>query len=267
MRRLEFEDASLLKHAYIVASESEEERFSMAGSIAAAAVCRSEKNIPCGRCPACIKAASGSHPDIRVIRAGEDKQAKTSISVNQVRDAVQDAAVLPNESERKAYIFQDGEHMTEQAQNAALKLLEEPPEGVILILCAPKPGVFLQTVRSRCLELNGNESAAGGEGKRLAEQYIAAVAGGDPVEVIRFCESNNKMKIPEALEFVAACTGEFTDMLCGRRDSAGIPHGQQIKLVRLLEKCVRYLDANVNVKQVFGLLEAFSVPRSGNKEV
>ena len=50
-----------------------------------------------------------------------------------------------------------------------------------------------------------------------------------------------------------------TDMLCGRADSMGMDRKQLDLLVKLMEKCIEYLKVNVNVKQVFGLLETSSI--------
>ena len=268
MRRILIEDASQLKHAYIIASEDDEECFSIAMKIASAAVCRGSKDLPCGECSACRKAAGGNHPDIKVIRKGDDPDSKNVISVGQVRDVVLDASVLPNEADRKVYIFRDGKYMNDQAQNAALKLIEEPPEGVIVILCGEKPENFLQTVRSRCIEIvSGATKKEKTESDLLADEYLATVATGNVLKVYEFCENHNDMKIPEAIDFIESCAFALTEMLCSRRDSMGIRRERLLELERLMEKIRVYLNVNVNVKQIFGLLEVWSIARKNKKEV
>ena len=59
---------------------------------------------------------------------------KREIMVDQVRAMAADASILPNEAERKVYVIHEAELMNESAQNAALKLLEEPPAWVVFIL-------------------------------------------------------------------------------------------------------------------------------------
>lgn len=268
MRLPSFEDASFLSQSYIAVSENEEERMTIARTIAAAAVCRSARNLPCGKCPSCIKAAAGNHPDIRIIRTGGDKDSKTVTSVKQVRDTVLDASILPNESTRRVFIFADGDSMPPISQNAALKLLEEPPESAVIILCASRAEKFLQTVRSRCTEISGNAMQPASEDgvSEAVEGYVRAVASGKVTELFRFCESVNSMKIPEAREFVLGCAGAFTDMLCRRRDPLGMTDAQQMRIVRLMERCAGYLAVNVGVKQIMGLIEAGSIERRNREE-
>ena len=111
---------------------------------AAALVCETETHAPCGTCAACIGAKADTNPDIRYISS--DK----SIGVDAMREIVSDAYIKPFESKRKIYIIENGELMTEQAQNAFLKMLEEPPEYAIFIILTVNSSLLLQTVISRC---------------------------------------------------------------------------------------------------------------------
>ena len=264
MNGIRFDNASDIRHAYIVCSDNEDDRFGAAIEIAAAAVCKASGSVPCGSCEACAKVKKSAHPDVKVICKGEAK-AKNEISIDQVREVVLDSVVLPNESPRKVYIFKDGDAMRDPAQNAALKLLEEPPAGVILILCASRPENFLQTVRSRCHEiiLNSEIKTENLAPDGLAERYIALCSEKNPLELYKFCEENgSKMTAQEMSEFLRETVEILTDMLCGRRNSAGMTGAALMELERLVEKCIGYLKVNVNVKQLFGLLEVDSIPRS-----
>lgn len=101
--------------------------------------------------------------------------------MDQIRAVSADAVVLPNEAGRKVYIIEDADSMNIPAQNAALKLLEEPPAGVMFLLCVTNAGQLLPTVRSRCTELNLNGAAAGeaGESRALAAEFVKCAASGD----------------------------------------------------------------------------------------
>lgn len=263
MGRISFRNSSEIRHAYIICSDSEDERFGTALEIAKAAVCRSTGTVPCNNCNACIKVDKGIHPDVRVILKGEAK-AKNEISIDQVRNIVLDSVVLPNEAAKKVYIFKDGDAMKEPAQNAALKLLEEPPEGVILILCASRPENFLQTVRSRCHEIVCNSGAKAEESspEGLAETYLLLCAEKKTLELFKLCEDNNGISAQEMSGFLTETAEALTDMLCGRRSSMGIDPQRLMEMERLIEKCIGYLKVNVNVRQIFGLLEVDSIPRS-----
>ena len=97
---------------------------------------RSRKKKPCLRCAHCLKSARGIHPDIIVVDRLEDRQ---SIVVDQIRAVREDAVVLPNDAEKKVYIIRQAGLMTAQAQNAFLKLLEEPPACSSFILAVDNP--------------------------------------------------------------------------------------------------------------------------------
>ena len=180
MEELRFSDAGRLYHAYIISAASREEGLRRARTLAAAAVCTGEGPVPCGKCRACRKAESGIHPDITTIRRQTDEKGKQrrDITVDQVCWMIGDAYVLPNEAERKVYIIEEAETMNAAAQNAALKLLEEPPKGVIFLLCTANPEQLLPTVRSRCAEVicQGQEQETDSELRSLAADYLKAVA-------------------------------------------------------------------------------------------
>jgi len=259
-----FDSPEQIGQSYIISCSDPEKAFQAAKRIAMAAVCRSAGRVPCGVCSACVKAEKNSHPDVQTVeRLTDDKgKLKKFITVDQMRDVSADAIILPNESRRKVYIFREGERLNAEAQNAALKLLEEPPAGVTLILCVPNATVLLPTVRSRCLELNVSAEADGktSEQDALAEEYLQLAAEGDVLRLCRWCEENNGLSVAEMTEF-AQCTAEkLTDMLCGRRESPGLSRIRLFQLEELMERCINYLSVNTGVKQLFGLLEVKTVP-------
>ena len=153
MEALRIQGGTELAHAYIAASMNEEARLGLARTLAAAMLCEADGvERPCGRCRACRKSLAGNHPDIVLVSAGLDSQGRKrrEMTVDQVRGLVSDAQVMPNEGRRKVFILADAGIMNRQAQNALLKLLEEPPANTAFILCAENPALLLPTVRSRC---------------------------------------------------------------------------------------------------------------------
>lgn len=257
---MEFPSASQIRHAYIISGQNSEECFREATAIAMASVCRSEGRVPCGVCAACIKAKAGKHPDVRVIeRLRDDKgRQKRELTVAQIREVSADSVVLPNEAQRKVYIIKDAQFMNREAQNAALKLLEEPPSGVIFVLCVTSPMALLQTVRSRCTEIMADcgETSEDSEALAAAESFMKVAASGDELAVYRFCEDSNSMSAQEAAAFVQAVREKTVRMLCGREESLGISDRRLAAIEALMAKCAAYLKVNVNVKQLFGLIEA-----------
>ena len=264
MQEFSFPTAGAIRHAYILSSPSSEVAFKTALGIAKAAVCLGKPPLPCGQCAACRKADASTHPDIQVINRLEDDKGKKKreLTVDQVRAVSSDAAVLPNEAPRKVYIFPEAETMNTEAQNAALKLLEEPPNGAVLLLCTANPERLLSTVRSRCAEVNipAEETEKDERLYELAEAYLKTLASGSRLSLWKFCEENNALSIQEMTDFCLLAIQIITDMLCSRRDGFLLSSEVLLAQEKLMETCVRYLSVNVGVKQVFGLLSAGPMP-------
>lgn len=153
-------------------------------TVAAGLLCRGEGIRPCGQCSACLKAASGSHPDLSVL---EGSGGQRSLHVEDIRALRRDSIVLPNESEVKVYILLGAQDMSEQAQNALLKVLEEPPERVYFILTCDDRAHLLGTILSRCTlySFSGSPSASSEEAQAAAMAIAAAVAGPSELELMR----------------------------------------------------------------------------------
>jgi DNA polymerase-3 subunit delta' len=77
----------------------------------------------------------------------------STLSIDTVRRLRSSGALFPLESDRRILIIDDAETLLEPAQQALLKTLEEPPQGVTLMLLADEPEALLETVRSRCQEV------------------------------------------------------------------------------------------------------------------
>ena len=139
-----------ISHAYILSGEEGIGKHMLASRTAAALLCTSEdEERPCGMCASCIQAEAGTNPDI--IYVTHEKQL---ISVGDIRSqVVDDIRIKPYAGKYKVYIIDEAERMNEQAQNALLKTLEEPPEYAVIFLLAANTGSFLPTILSRCITL------------------------------------------------------------------------------------------------------------------
>ena len=143
-----------LSHAYIINGEYGSGRQTIASALAKTIQCQSKTDDTdaCGVCTSCKQAESHNHPDIKYITHD-----KTSISVNDIREQLNnDISIKPYSSEYKIYIIPDANKMTEQAQNALLKTIEEPPVYAIIILLTENCYSLLPTIRSRCVTLTMN---------------------------------------------------------------------------------------------------------------
>ena len=135
-----------LPHAVILEGGSENDRLNLARLLAKAHVCSGE-NIPCCSCTDCMKAEKSIHPDI--FQALAQEGSTDPLKVDAIRDIRANAFVYPNEAQRRVFILHNMQFANEQAQNALLKILEEPPEFVRFILTAPVSSVMLTTILSR----------------------------------------------------------------------------------------------------------------------
>ena len=142
-------DRGRISHFYLISGPVGSGKHTLARLLAAAILCRSSQEKPCGTCPACRKALGAGHPDFITI----DDPEKKTVPVDLIRQARADIYVQPNEGSRKIYLFPRAQDMGIPGQNALLKVLEEPPAYGVFILLTDNPEKLLPTVRSRCTEL------------------------------------------------------------------------------------------------------------------
>jgi len=102
---------------------------------------------PCGACPSCLQVAAGSHPDVLSLARPEDRQ---ELPIRVIRDLCHDLGLKPMAGARRVAIVDDADDLSDEAANAFLKTLEEPPPGSALILIGTSAEVQLETIVSRC---------------------------------------------------------------------------------------------------------------------
>ena len=128
-----------------------------ARALAKALVCLDPRDglVPCGACASCVQAAAGSHPDIDVVAKPEDRatiplEALIGDRENRSREGLCWRILLrPALSRRKVAIILDADNLSEEGANCLLKTLEEPPDGVVIILVGTAAERQLPTIRSR----------------------------------------------------------------------------------------------------------------------
>ena len=141
-----FVDRGRIPHAVLIEGPAGSGRRTLAKILAQAAVCISSGEKPCGVCGHCRKMSSGNHPDVLMI-GGEGTP--RSFHVETVREIRRSAHILPNEAEYRVLILTGAEGMTPEAQNALLKILEEPPPHLLFILTCESRFQLLPTIQSR----------------------------------------------------------------------------------------------------------------------
>ena len=133
-------------HAYILAGKPGSGKRTLALQIAAALACKSRVALPCGVCDSCQKILGGFSPDVIFVRKDADKKEFTVNLIRLIKDSLY---IAPNELEKRVYILEDTETMNANAQNAFLKMLEEPPSYVVFLLLCSNTENLLETVKSR----------------------------------------------------------------------------------------------------------------------
>ncbi len=142
-------DSGRLPHAFLIGGPSGSGKSTLATEIAAALNCLSgdgSLTLPCGKCNNCRRIYQGNFPDLKIL---EKKKDRATIGVDAVKDFREDMFLSSTESEYKIYIIDNAECMTPEAQNALLKVLEEPPKSVIILLLATECDRILTTIKSR----------------------------------------------------------------------------------------------------------------------
>lgn len=138
-------------HAYIFSGEKGSGKTMLAEAFAAMLLCQEPGEDSCGQCHSCKQAANHNNPDIIYVTAEEGKSA---IGVDVIRERINNDIVLkPYASSHKVYIIKDAEKMNQQAQNALLKTIEEPPAYAVIILLTCNHNALLQTILSRCVTI------------------------------------------------------------------------------------------------------------------
>jgi DNA polymerase-3 subunit delta' len=132
------------------------------------------------KCPSCKKIDAFSHPDVLVIIPAPRKIRKANtrrdilvegefhkyhktdvISVDDIRYVEDMVYLKPFEAKKRVIIVIDAERMKVQAQNAFLKVLEEPPEDTTIILTSSHPEGLFSTIRSRCQRIGFSRLSRG----------------------------------------------------------------------------------------------------------
>ncbi|MGD8149182.1 DNA polymerase III subunit delta' [Ornithinimicrobium sp. Y1694] len=134
-----------MTHAWLFTGPPGSGRSVAARTFAAALQCERTDDPGCGECSACRTVLAGSHPDVKVVDTEQ-----TFIKVGEARELAIEAQARPTMGRWRVILVEDADRFTEQAADALLKALEEPPPRTVWLLCAPSVDDLIVTVRSRC---------------------------------------------------------------------------------------------------------------------
>lgn len=135
-----------LGHAYLFSGPRGCGKTSAARLVAKSLDCLNRKDDyePCGVCENCRAIAAGEHLDVIEIDGASNR------GIGEIRDLKSHVNLKPLSAAYKVYIIDEVHMLTEQAFNALLKTLEEPPSNVVFLLATTEPHKVPVTIRSRC---------------------------------------------------------------------------------------------------------------------
>lgn len=189
--------------------------------------CRKGPVKPCQKCDICRQMGSLNHPDFKfVFAASKDLKegeitghlnkistnpyaapsysSTAEILIHQVRELIKSASLKLYNASVRVFVLAEADKMRVEAANALLKLLEEPPENLILILTTSRLDKILPTISSRCQKVKFSPLSNAEIGKKCLERGIAQ----DQTEVISRLAMGNVRK---AVDLTSSDFNELRD--------------------------------------------------------
>lgn len=144
--------SATLPHAFLFVGQKGTGKTSSARILAKSINClknKAQKTIePCNNCESCRSIDTGSHPDVVELDAASNR------GIDEIRSLIRDAAFSPMSANYRVFIIDEAHMITQDAFNALLKTLEEPPQSVIFILATTNEEKIPKTIISRCFRIN-----------------------------------------------------------------------------------------------------------------
>lgn len=167
--------AGRLAHGHLFVGPAGVGKHAFAAEFAKALLCEAPPALltACDRCPGCIQAAAGTHPDRFTVRTPDDRH---ELPVEVMRGFCVGLGRKPTRGGRKVGLVETADDLNEESANCFLKTLEEPPPGTILVLVGESAEAQLPTIRSRCQTVRFHP---------LADADVAAVLADRGVEPAR----------------------------------------------------------------------------------
>lgn len=228
-----------ISHASIFECSDSHTSLKIAKDIVKILICNDKQNRPCNVCSNCIKINKDSHADVKFIGLSE---ADNSIKVDDIRFILSDCFIASNEGSCKFYIIKNADYMTIQAQNALIKVLEEPPKNVYFILLCKYSTNLLETIRSRSQIFSiGCEDNSENEEFILSKDILESVFDGNEIELLKLFS-----RIPNNRKFLKSI---IENIIVGLLNSDKIENMNLYKLtvvIHELKNIIGLIDKNIN---------------------
>ena len=197
-----------LSHAYLFVGAPGSGKVDAACALAKAIVCPNGGD---GTCDECRRVSHHTHPDVHWLAPAS----AVGYLADQIRDLIADVNLAPMRAKAKVYVIDRADLLRGTAANALLKTLEEPPEGVVFILCGRTVAAMLPTIVSRCqvvpFRTSSPEVALAAvvreSGASERDARIALAVAGAPA---RACEFLNSTEHRQVRRLVVQTLGELS---------------------------------------------------------
>jgi len=134
-----------IAHGYIFSGQRGTGKTTVARILARCLNCvNGPTNKPCGVCASCREIAAGGSPDVIEIDAASNR------GINEMRELRENVRYQPVRDRYKVFIVDEAHQITNEAFNALLKTIEEPPAWVVFVLCTTEAHKIPATIASRC---------------------------------------------------------------------------------------------------------------------
>ena len=224
-------ESGKVSHAYIITGGKAEDRRGAATEFALELLREKENQ---------------GHPDLIYIT----HEKENTISIDDIRNQlIAEAGIRPFRSSYKIFIMDEAEKMNEKAQNALLKTIEEPPEYVIVILLVSNEQMLLETIRSRCVNVQLDSSSLIDENSEEYQRFIRILKGEEPAA---FDGTS------EILEFLETARKYFHDIAVAKKtarfDAARYSFAQIGRILSAIDEAETRIKFNVNPELSIKLL-------------
>ncbi|HTC90584.1 MAG TPA: DNA polymerase III subunit gamma/tau [Bryobacteraceae bacterium] len=138
-----------IAHGYIFSGQRGTGKTTVARILARCLNCiNGPTSTPCGVCASCLEIAGGNSPDVIEIDAASNR------GINEMRELRENVRYRPARDRYKVFIVDEAHQITNEAFNALLKTLEEPPEWAVFVLCTTESHKIPTTIASRCQQFS-----------------------------------------------------------------------------------------------------------------
>lgn len=222
-------------HALMLSGQFGVGKRTLAGVLAQALLCEADEK-PCGVCRACKKTMDQTHPNLLMVRAA-DKQ--RSVKVEQARALQDRLSTYAFSAGARVVLLEQMDIFTPQAQNALLKVIEEPDANTFFLLTCENEHAVLTTIRSRCQMLRIPSWPAALLEKQLTEsgfpaddaRSLAVLSGGSPGSAHAMRGDKQFWDMKELVD----------DAVLSLKDNNGLPHSSS-RLKNLRDQADAILD-------------------------